>query len=152
MNALRAFVAAVFICMIVFGVLLYLSPKGSMSSGARITVGIALIASVIISAASAFKYDIGDISLCRPASDTNEYLSFTVDYENETVKNTVVSIIDEKLRNAGIDNASVEVITDISESGGISITKAVISCDADDLPAAENAVGDLGLPITYEGK
>ncbi len=61
MNVLRTFATAVFICMIFYGILMHFVPNGAMSSSFKTTVSIALIASVIVSAGAAMKFDIGDI-------------------------------------------------------------------------------------------
>ena len=152
MNVLRTFATAVFICMIFYGILMHFVPNGAMSSSFKTTVSIALIASVIVSAGAAMKFDIGDIKYSGKRAAIGDYASYAADYENETVKSTTASVINERLKNAGIDNAYTSVFTDISADGGISITEAVVYCDTDDLTAAQNAVGDLGFTISYKGK
>ena len=151
MNIVKAFISAVFICMIIYGLLMTLAPEGTMSESFKSVIGISLVASFILAAVSALRSDIKIPDSFEIVLSQNESYNYSFAAEDETVKNTVSRYITDKLESAGISDVYVTVKTDISEDGGISITEAVIECDGNLIASAKEAVGDLGFSIYYKG-
>lgn len=137
--------------MIIYGLLMTLSPKGTMSDSFKSVIGISLVASFILAAAAAFRSDLRIPDNIYIELSENELYNYSFTVEDETVKNTVSKYINDKLKSAGISDAYVTVKTDISEDGGISITEAYIECDDNLITSAKDAVGDLGFNIYYKG-
>lgn len=97
MNIIKAFISAVFICMIIYGLLMTLAPEGTMSESFKSVIGISLVASFILAAVSALRSDIKIPDSFEIVLSRNESYNYSFAAEDETVKNTVSRYITDKL-------------------------------------------------------
>ena len=147
MEALRSVVASLCVSFVFFGVILMLTPSGTMQKNIKTFVSIAIV-SVAVAVISCVSIGIGDFNINYPHDteiNTSE-LNSTVNELNVTATESAIrKLVAETLKQRSIKYHEIIVIADIFDDTSISIGEVLILCSAEDKKISENILKDLGL-------
>lgn len=151
MNAIKEMVLALCVSIILFGVIMMLTPKGNISKSLTLFLSVALI-SMIVANISGVEVNTDELRFNISSSDTETFssnLENTVGTLNaSTTEAAVNNLIKEKLLAVGIDDAEISTETDISDDNSINISKVYITCNYEDREICRREVEKLGIDIS----
>jgi hypothetical protein len=149
MDLIKQIATVIFVSLILYGIVAMLLPEKSKGNIKNI-IGIAVIATVILSVRN---IDLGEFQsefeFNIPVANTDVMTEMVLKTEQSAVETAVEGVIKERLGAENINFTSVSTFTDISETGGISIIKAEVVLNDENIEKAKAAVGDLGFRIEY---
>ncbi|MBO5747140.1 MAG: hypothetical protein J6S13_08665 [Clostridia bacterium] len=151
MEAIKEMILALCVSMIIFGVIMMLTPKGNISKSLTVFLSIALV-SMIVATISGIEVNTGEFRFDLSSRDTeiiSSKLENTISNLNTSTSETAVNIlIKEKLSAIGIDNAEISTEVDISDDNSIRISKVHIVCDLEDGETCRREVEKLGIDFS----
>ncbi len=151
MDSIKMVAASACVSIIFYGLVLMLVPQGVMSKSFKNFAGIAIVASIAISSVQAFSKNDIDLRLELPSfDDFSNVSSFSDTVQNQQrqeIERSVRQLIEQQLSIKNIKAQSIEVSTDISDNGLISITGVDIICDQTDFQNIKDTLSSLGLDI-----
>ena len=151
MDSIKMVAASACVSIIFYGLVLMLVPQGVMSKAFKNFAGIAIVASIAISSVQAFSKNDIDLRLELPSfDDFSNVSSFSDTVQNQQrqeIERSVRQLIEQQLSIKNIKAQSIEVSTDISDNGLISITVVDIICDQTDFQNIKDTLSSLGLDI-----
>ncbi len=142
-------VTVICITLILHGILCLLVPDGSMKKSFTSAVTISMIASVVLSL-KGLNFKFNDVFLYNSTDfNTEEISEELLNLEESVVKQSVENLLYEKIKAITDEDFSINVITDISSDGDISINGVIIRCHEQDIQNISNAVESLGLNAQF---
>ena len=143
MDEIKTVILSLSVSLVIYGVIMLLTPVGSMSGIFKTAVGIALICTVI---SGVFNSDVkADFEMPRlGAAEVSD-----IGADLQAVKASEKALEDylgKYLKESGVSGCDVSVNMDISESGDIFIVAADVRCASDSLNTADTALKKLGIP------
>ncbi len=139
------------VSIIFYGLVIMMAPKGALSNTFKTFVGVAVVASVVISCVKA--YGKGDFQLglqvpsFEVAGVTSEFNNKVLDNQRKSIESSIQQLVLENLIIYNLEPKSVSVVTDISDNGLISIIRVDIEHNKGDAEKIKNALNHLGLEI-----
>ena len=147
MEALRSVVASLCVSFVFFGVIMMLTPSGTMQKNIKTFVSIAIV-SVAVAVISGVSIGIGDFNINYP-HDTEinaSELNSTVNELNVTATESAIrKLVAETLKQRSIKYHEIIVIADIFDDTSISITETEIVCPVGQGDACRSVLRELGL-------
>lgn len=143
MDDLKYIITVLTVSFIIYGLILVFTPAGNMGKFFKSIVGVSLIAVVILTVSRQ------GIELNPKKAAEAERIEFDVSAV-ETItaqysERSVEEYIGELLRQNGCEYKNLEVYTNISSDGGISIDRVEISCDSQQSDTVRRLVNALSL-------
>lgn len=147
MEALRSVVASLCVSFVFFGVILMLTPSGTMQKNIKTLVSVAIV-SVAVAIISGVSVEISDFKFDR-SHDTQinaSELNTTVNELNVTAtENAIKKTVAEMLVQRSIKYHEIVVTADIFDDTSISIIETEIVCPIGQGDACEAVLRELGL-------
>lgn len=142
MEAIKQVVSVVSVSLILYGVLTVVLPEGSMKNSFKYMVSIALLSSIVLT----FKNT--DFNL---ETDLNFVQSSGIDeidvnsIEQEAIERSINQYLSEQIQGLTDNPFSIDVLTDISDEGYISIREIIVFCNREDAEIISELISRLGL-------
>lgn len=144
MDTLKEIISVVSVSSVIFGVIMLLCPEGIFSKSFKNAVGIAVIATIVLSIAG-----IKNISFDFDKFDINSNLSLTAANELKSIEaiSACKAYINDAFESNNIKHVNISVSTNISDSGSIFINEINISCNKNDSPKIKTLLKDIGVKV-----
>ncbi len=151
METIKEMILALCVSMIIFGVVMMLTPKGNISKSLAVFLSVALV-SMIVATVSGIEVNIEgfrfNLSSCDTERISSEFENTIGTLNTSTTETAVNILIKETLSAVGIDNAEISTETDISDDNCIRISKVHIICNSEDRETCRREVEKLGIDVS----
>lgn len=140
------------VSIVFYGLVIMMAPKGALSKTFKNFVGVAIVASIVISAVKALNKGDFKLELQTPSFETtelkNSFNETVFHNQQQSIENSIQQLVFENLKIYDIKTEDVSVVTDILDNGLISIIRVDIECDKNDSDKVKKALNHLGLEIS----
>lgn len=146
METVKNLVAGLCSSFVFFGIIMLIIPSGTMKRSIKMLIGIAITASFVISFSNT-TFSMSEIADFNGSTylDSSNFSDVVFGQQINSVKTSVKNVVLESFKENKIFNTEVDVITNISEDGNISITVVEVVCDSADAEKVKTICKELGL-------
>ena len=143
MEAIKQVVSVVSVSLILYGVLMVVLSEGSMKNSFKYMVSIALLASIVLTFKNADFNLETDLNFVQ-SSEKPEQIDVN-SIEKEATERSITQYLSEQIQMLTDNPFSIEVLTDISDEGYISIREIIVFCSSEDAEKISELISRLGL-------
>lgn len=143
MEAIKQVVSVVSVSLILYGVLTVVLPEGSMKNSFKYMVSIALLSSIVLTFKNADFNLETDLNFVQ-SSEKPEQIDVN-SIEKEATESSITQYLSEQIQMLTDNPFSIEVLTDISDEGYISIREIIVFCNSEDAEKISELISRLGL-------
>lgn len=152
MSIIKSMTASVCSILAVYGCLSVIRPQGGMNKPFKRVMALIIICTLIapISKIFALKIDYKKFSADGNKEDISSQYEFDELY-TRAANEAIEKEIDALLKKSGIEDYKLSVYTDISEDGGISLERVLVSCDGADKEKISCILENAGIAAEFIG-